>query len=122
MSKFQQPRTRSFVAGADLSTHKYKGVKHGTTEGEVVLAAAGEAEFVLMNSPKAGDAAECAMIGGGAMVQAGATFAIGAELASDANGKFVTALTGNKVIGLALSAAAAADEYVEIERVRYVKA
>jgi hypothetical protein len=122
MSKFQQPRTRSFVAGADLSSDKYKGVKHGSTEGEVVLAVAGDAEFVLMNSPKAGDAAECAMIGGGAMVLSGAAFAIGAELSSNAAGKFITALSGNKVIGLALSAAAGADEYVEIERVRYVKA
>lgn len=122
MSKFQQPRTMSFVAGADLSTKKYHGVKLHSTEGQVVLAGAGEAEFVLMNAPLAGEIAECAMIGGGAMVHSGAAFALGAELATNASGKFITALTTNKVVAIALSAAAGADEYVEVERVRYVKA
>jgi hypothetical protein len=122
MSKFQQPRTRSFVAAVDLSAKKYHGVKLHTTEGQVTIAGAGEAEFVLMNAPLAGEIAECAMIGGGAQVHSGAAFALGAELASDANGKFITALSTNKVVAIALSAAAGADEYVEVERVRYVKA
>jgi hypothetical protein len=122
MSKFQQPRTRSFIAGADLTGKKYHGVKLHSVEGQVVLAVAGDAEFVLMNEPGLGDVAECAMIGGGAMVHSGAAFALGAELASNAAGKIITAVSTNKVIGIALSAAAGADEYVEIERVRYVKA
>jgi len=122
MSKFQQPRTRSFVAGADLSALKYHGVKLGATAGEVVIAVAGDAEFILMNSPIQGDAAECAMIGGGAMGHSGAAVAAGDEIASDANGKLVAASSTNKVIGIALTATVGADEYFELERVRYVKA
>jgi hypothetical protein len=120
--KFLKPRVRTFTAAIDLSAKKYHGVKLDATEEQVTLAGAGEAEFVLMNAPQAGEIAECALIGGGAQVHSGAAFALGAELASDANGKFITALSTNKVIGIALSAAAGADEYVEIERVRYVKA
>lgn len=122
MAKFQQARVRTFVAGADLSAKKYFGVKLDTTVNQVVLAGAGEAEFVLLNSPKSGEAAECAMLGGGAMGISGAAIAIGAEVASNAAGKLITALSGNKVIGIAIEAAAATDQYFEIERVRYVKA
>ena len=121
-SKFQAPRTLTLTAGADLSAKKYHGVKLGSNDGEVVIAVAGDAEFILMNSPQAGEAAECAMIGGGALAHSGAAVAKGAEVASDANGKIITAVAGNKVIGIALEAASAADRYFEIERVRYVKA
>lgn len=120
MSRFQEPRTRNFVAGADLSAKQYHGVKLNSTFNEVVIAVLGDAQFVLMNAPKAGECAEVAMLGGGALGDAGATVAIGDEITSNAAGKLIPALTTNNVIGTALSAAASG-EYFEIERVRYVK-
>lgn len=120
--KFQQPRTVSFVAAADFTGKKYHGIKLGANEGEVELAGAGEGLGVLMSEPQAGETAEMAMIGGGAMVHSGAAFAKGAELAVNAAGKFITALIGNRVLGIAMEAATAADEYREIERVYYIKA
>ena len=122
MSKFQAPRTRSFIAETDLSAKKYFGVKFGTDAEEVDLAGAGEGFGVLMNSPLVGETAEVAMNGGGAMVQSGAAYAKGAELACDAAGKFVAASSTNIVLGIAIDAAGGADEYREIERVFYVKA
>jgi len=122
MSKFQQARIRTFTAESDLRLKKYFGLKIGATAGGVDLAGAGDAEFILMNEPNIGDQAECAMIGGGAQVHSGAAIAYGDEFASDAAGKIIPAVSTNKVIGIALASASGADEYVEIERVRYVKA
>lgn len=115
--KFLQPKTVAFIAAVDLSAKKYHGVKFHTTEGQVTIAGAAEAQFVLMNAPKAGEIAECALIGGGAMVHSGAAFSNGAYLTSDANGKFVAATAGQRAIAQAWSAAAGADEYVQTERV-----
>jgi hypothetical protein len=115
--KFLKPRTVTFIASADFTGKKYHGVKLHTTEGQVALAAANQAEFVLMNEPKSGEEAECALIGGGAQVHSGAAFALGAYLTTDANSKFVAATTGQRAIARAWSAAAGADEYVQVERV-----
>jgi hypothetical protein len=114
--KFLQPKVVTFKATADLTGKKYHGVKFDATEGQVVIAGAAEAEFILLNEPKAGDEAECALLGGGAMVHSGAAFANGAYLTSNAAGKFVAATTGQKAIARAWSAAAGADEYVQVER------
>lgn len=122
MSRFQAGRIRSFIAAADLSSDKYKVVKLATNAEEVELAGAGEGLGILMNSPKEGETAEVAMLGGGSQVHSGAAYAKGAELAADASGKLVAASSGNIVLGIALEAATAADEYREIERVYYVKA
>ena len=122
MSKFQAPRTLSFKAEADLSSKKYHAVKLGTNAGEVNAAAAGEGIGILMNDPELGCYAEVAMLGGGAMGHSGAAIAKGAELAADADGKLITAVAGNIVLGIALEAVAGADTYFEMERVYYVKA
>jgi hypothetical protein len=122
MSAFQYPRVRTFKAAASLTGKKYHGVKLTANPNEVAIAVAGDAEFILLNEPSAaGEAAECAMVGGGAMAHAGAAVTIGQEVASNAAGKLIPAVAGNKVVGIALSAAST-DEYFEIERVRYVKA
>lgn len=60
------------------------------------------------------------MIGGGALGHSGAAIAKGAYVTSDAAGKLVTAVAGNRVVGKAVSPASAADEYFEIERVEFV--
>lgn len=122
MSAFQYPRVRTFKAAASLTGKKYHGVKLTANPNEVAIAVAGDAEFVLLNEPSAaGEAAECAMLGGGSLGHAGAAIAIGDEVASNAAGKLVPAVSTNKVVGIALSAANT-DEYFELERVRYVKA
>jgi hypothetical protein len=121
MSKFQYPRVRTFIAGADLSAKKYHAVKLHTTENQVVAAAAGQGIGVLMNAPQAGEAAEVAMLGGGALGDAGATVVAGNEVAANAAGKLIPAVSTNIVLGIALSGAASG-EYFEMERVHYVKA
>jgi len=119
--RFQEPKTRTFVAASDLSTKAYHGVKFTANFNEVDIAGVGDAEGILMNCPKAGEAAEVAMIGGGALGHAGSAIAIGDKVSSDAAGKLVPASSGNTVVGKALSAAAT-DEYFEIERLEYVQA
>ncbi len=49
------------------------------------------------------------------LVLSGASFARGAELSSDANGKAIAAATGARIIGIALRAATGADKLVEVE-------
>ncbi|MCD8195896.1 MAG: DUF2190 family protein [Lachnospiraceae bacterium] len=45
----------------------------------------------------------------------GEAVAAGAELACDADGKAVTAASGNFIVGIALEAAAAADEIIKVQ-------
>lgn len=88
-------------AGQDLSDHQYRLVSLAS-DGQVDPTGAGaSAVGVLMNDPSsAGRAAEVA-IGGVVPVEFGGSVAIGADLASDANGKAVAATTGDQVIGVA---------------------
>lgn len=120
--RHQQARIRSFVAEIDLSANKFHAVKLGTNPEEVTLAAAiTEGDGILMNAPKAGEYAEVAMIGGGALGHSGAAIAKGSYVSSNAAGKLIVAVgAGTKVLGKALSAASGADEYFEIERVEFV--
>ncbi len=119
--RFQEPRTESFVAAADLSLKKFFAVKLSANEREVVLAGAGEGIGILMNAPQLGEPAEVAMLGGGAAGVSGAAVAIGAELASDANGKLITAVATDIVLGIAIQDTAAIDIFFGMERVFYVK-
>lgn len=121
MARFQTARIRSFIAEVDLSAKKYFIVKLGTNDEEVDLAGAGEGFGVLMNSPRIGETAEVAMIGGGAQVVSGAAFAKGIELVSDAAGKAVAVSgTGQNVVALSLKAAGGADEWVEVDRIHNI--
>ncbi len=119
--RFQEARTRTFVAGADLSAKKFHAVKLDTVFNEILIAGAGEGFGILQNAPLAGEMAEVAMIGGGAGGHAGATIAIGVELAADSVGRLIPAVSTNRVVGLALQDALV-DEYFEVERVFYIKA
>ena len=120
MSSFLKARSRAFVAGADLSSSQYHAVKVDATANQVVAAAAGEGFGIVQTAPISGDECEVAMVGGGALAKLGGTVAYGAELAADANGKFVTAASTDVVLGIAL-AAGVADDVIEVERVLYVK-
>lgn len=47
--------------------------------------------------------------------KAGAAISVGAELATDANGKAVTATSGDFIVGIALTAASAAGDLVQVQ-------
>lgn len=120
MSSFQKHRSKSIVSTGDLSAKIYHAVKLDSSA-QVVIAGAGEGMGIVMNAPAAGEFAEVALLGGGALVELGATVAIGAELAANAAGEIITATSGDIVLGLAMAAGVDGD-IVEIERVYYVKA
>lgn len=107
-----QNRVEGYLAGADLSAKQYTFV---TSDGdEVTTTGAGEAATgVLWNDPESGRAASVVR-GGEPMVYAGAAIAVGAEIASDADGKAVTALSTDVILGVARTAATAEDELVTI--------
>jgi len=107
-------KARNFIAGADLSAEQYTFVKRGS--GDVVVQCdAGEAAIgVLWNDPASGRAATV-IVGGEPMVYAGAAVAVGAEVTPDAEGRAVTATSTDEVVGIARSAAGAADELVTVE-------
>lgn len=50
--------------------------------------------------------------------KAGAAIAVGAELATDASGKAVTAVTGNFIFAIALEAATAADQIILVQIIK----
>lgn len=84
----------TLVAAADLSAKQYYAVKIDSN-GQAALAAAGEpAVGILQNKPIAGQSATVWAFGPRSKAVAGGTIAAGALVASDANGKFVTATTG----------------------------
>lgn len=118
MSSVFSKNLRIFKAGADLSTHQYKFVKHGTNDNEVILCGAGEnAVGVLQNAPTSGLPAEVAMLGGGALLKVAGVTASGDLLKSDASGLgVVTAVDGDNVFARAIFDGVAND-VIEVERV-----
>lgn len=95
------------VAGADLSAKQFYVVKLDSTVNQVVLAGAGELVYGVLQNKPALAAQATVMRSGVSKCVAGAAIALGAEVAADANGKVVTATTGDRVIGVARAAAAA---------------
>ena len=120
MASFKQPNLLTGkVAGADLSSSQHKAVKLDAS-GNVILAGAGEGLGLLMNDPVSGDFAEVAVLGGGALGTAAAALNEGDELASDASGDLVAAVSTDVVVGLAMEAAAIGDKF-EVLVVHYIK-
>lgn len=79
------------IAGADLRTKQYYAVKQNS-DGEVVVAAAGEKALgILQNAPNENQAATVAVAGISKWV-AGGVVAPDADVASDASGKAKTAV------------------------------
>ena len=91
-------------AGAVLADVRGKAVKFA--EGAVVLAGAGEAVIgvgIMTNDENIAVGADVDIqIKDIGLVQAGEAFKKGAELAANAEGKFVTAASGNYVAAIAL--------------------
>lgn len=92
------------VAGADLSSSQYFGVE--LSSGDVIVNSANGAVAygVLQNEPESGEEATVA-ISGLTKATAGAAISQDADVAVDAGGKFITAATGDAIVGKALTAA-----------------
>jgi hypothetical protein len=103
------------VSGADYSASQYLFVTMAS-DGEIdpVGAAGLPALGVLYNAPSAkGIAAEVA-ISGIVKVKAGAPFNAGVLIMSSAAGKAVTATSGNRILGMAVTPAAADGDIVSV--------
>ena len=99
----------SAPANGDVAAKRFVGYDDAQ-----VASAGAEAKGVTIDG--ADDGKELAIIiSGTALVTSGAAISVGASLASDANGKAVTAVATNKILGVAVTAAAGADEDIEID-------
>lgn len=103
-----------YEAGADLSGAQFTLVKQHTTAKQAVVCGAGENAIGVLYEPSSQIGGAIA-IAKGEKVRgfAGGTVAIGARVASDAAGKFVTAAAGDYVLGVA-STAGVADVMMEV--------
>jgi hypothetical protein len=98
------------VTAADLSAGQFRAVKFTATGWD--FAGAGEqAVGILQDKPASGKVAEV-VADGISKVVAGAAFAKGAKLMTNATGKLITATATNHIVAQALAAAGAADELV----------
>jgi hypothetical protein len=107
--------TVTLISGADYSASQYLFMTIAS-DGEVdpVASAGAAAVGVLYNAPNAqGVAAEIARRGI-VKVKAGAAFSPGALIMSSAAGKAVTATTGLRILGMAVTAAAADGDIVSV--------
>ena len=113
-SALMMPAFAEFTAAADLSAKQFFCVKV-TAENAVNLAGAGEAvDGVLQNKPTSGQEATVWGVGSTTKAVAGAAVAAGADVTPDANGKLVTAGTGDYILGRALFAASADLERISV--------
>lgn len=104
----------TMIAGADLSAKQFYIVQPNSS-GQAVLSAASDLTQigVLQNKPASGYAGTV-QVGGITKCIAGAAVAAGSRVTSDASGKAIVATTGKQVIGLAMTAAGAANEIFEV--------
>lgn len=110
MFAFEIPGQRfSLPAGADIARHRFVSVD-ASSNGIVATASTGVVG-VSMNQTKAGEVLEIA--DGIVMVEAGAAVAAGAKIASNAEGKAITAT--DAAVGVALTAATTAGEIITVK-------
>ena len=100
----------SLDAATDLSGKQYHFVTPDA-DSKFGICTAGDGGWVLQNKPEAGKAATVQK-GGITRVVAGDAITAPAYVTSDANGKAVTATTGDIINGYAITSASAADEQV----------
>lgn len=106
----QDGALRSHIADADFTASaQYRAVKRTSTG--LALCGAADVGFygVLQDDVPIGRYATAKVRDTSKMV-AGAAVAAGAKLTTDASGRFVTAATGNTIVGRAREAAAAAGD------------
>jgi hypothetical protein len=105
---------KTYLANADLSTNQFRAVKFTADDTVGVTAAGQDATGIQQDMPAAaGRGCRVRMLGTSKAV-AGAAFAAGALLASDATGRLIVAVAGNYVVGRANQAALAAGDIVEV--------
>jgi phage-related minor tail protein len=108
---------RTFKAGADLSAKQYRIVKLDSVQNQVVVATAATDKLlgVLLNNPVAGQEARVHMNTGTVKVVAAGVIALGAWVTADSVGKGTgTTSDKDKTIGIALEAAAADGDIIEV--------
>ena len=89
MSSYSTPRMKTFLVDADHSSYQYRFVKIGTDEKHIAIAGAnGKSIGIQMSSDcdTAEDAAEVALIGGGALLKINETVTAGQYLTSTSTG------------------------------------
>ena len=108
MAYEQTLRTIGLPASADLSASQFCFVVVNASGQLALPAAGGDAEGILQDKPNgAGVVGEVGILGVSKLVVGAAGVTGGDLLASDASGKAVTAVTGNKILGRALATGAA---------------
>jgi hypothetical protein len=94
------------LAGADLTGKQFFLAKFSS--GKLILATAGTVAFPVLEPATLNNPVTYG-IAGKSKVQYGGTVTAGDKLASDANGKAVTATTGQSVVGIALVSGVSGD-------------
>ncbi|HZT29506.1 MAG TPA: capsid cement protein [Bryobacteraceae bacterium] len=108
MAYEQTLRTIAAPASADLSASQFCFVVVNSSGQLALPSAGGEADGILQDKPNAqGVQAELAVLGVSKVVVGTGGVTAGDLLATDANGKAVTAASGNKILGRALATGAA---------------
>lgn len=111
---------QTFTSGQDLSSYQYRFVKL-STDGKIDPCGAGERSIgVLQNKATAVDRA-CTVAtmnsGNRSKVVAGGVVSVGDDVTPDSSARAVVAATGDYIGGTALTAAAAAGEYITVDLV-----
>lgn len=102
------------VANADLTGAQYTAVVVNAS-GKIAVVGAGLSILgVLQNKPNTDQAAQV-MVDGVSKFRAGAAVAIGAKVMADATGRAITATATNQGLGIALTAAAAANDVISVQ-------
>ena len=108
MAYEQTLHTISALASADLSASQFCFVVVNVNGQLALPSAGGDADGILQDKPNAAAVeGELAVLGVSKLVVGTAGVTAGDLLATDVNGKAVTAATGNKILGRALATGAA---------------
>lgn len=102
-------------AAGDLSALQFRGmVIDSNGRASQQTSAGGRIDGVLQNKPAAIDRSATLVKSGETKFVAGAAITRGADLAVDTSGRVVTAATGNRRVGVAMQAAGAAGDVIEV--------
>ena len=108
MAYEQTLRTIGVPASADLSASQFCFVAVNANGQLALPAAGGDADGILQDKPNAaGAVGEVGILGVSKLVVGAGGVTAGDLLATDVNGKAVTAAAGNKILGRALTTGAA---------------
>jgi len=102
------------VAGADLTAAQHRFCSIDATGRAVLTAAGARVDAALENNPNIDQAASLQGPGAVVKVEASAAVALGAAVASAANGQAVTAISTNFIAGICVEAAGAAGELCSV--------